>query len=331
LVEKKIIVWGGFWDDRSKLLELSELNSHASVNCYFLTKALERHFNVIQLPSFESIDAALEHEDAVGVISCFQAGFTRLRAKSPLVFSAIKKTFPGKLGSIVDLVSLQRYAEDFLFTVLPLEASFKEGLKRRLCGAKVRYIGWNAAPEYCFPEDVGTFDVFLDHGHYAGTDYTGLYVSALNRATLEFGQGRLKVYVQGNEGVKLLDAPYRWDEEAYQRAAKVAWEDMQSFYRKCSLFCVTHQESAGLGAIEAAMCGAKLIVPNNNGTLISKSLLDTGVEYDEAPCDEMGLYRVIVNNADRTIEDRKNIHQKLSSTHSWNRAADRIAVSDFAR
>lgn len=327
--KKKIIVWGGFWDDRTEPLTLSDLNSHASVNCYFLSVALQRHFNVVQLPSFDSIDCALEHGDAVGVISCFQAGFTRLKLRSAKSFNAVKEAFPGKLASIIDLISMQRYAEDFLFTVLPLEISFKERVKRKLSGSKVRYIGWSAAPEYCFPEDVGHFGVFLDHGHYAGTDYTGFYISALNKAVQEIGNDRLKVYVQGNDGVKVLEFPFSWGGEVYQRAAKVPWTDLQMFYRRASLFCVTHQESAGLGAIEAAMSGAKLIVPNLNGTLINKSLLDTGVEYDEVPCDAFGMYSAIVKNAKRTIDERRKLHQRLSLTHSWDNAADRIAESDF--
>ena len=44
------------------MLAVSELNSHASVTCFFLTQALQSEFEVVQISGFHAIEDALQHQ-----------------------------------------------------------------------------------------------------------------------------------------------------------------------------------------------------------------------------------------------------------------------------
>ena len=89
------------------MVALSELNSHASVTCFFLTKALQSDFEVVQISGFHAIEDALQHQDAVAVLSTFQAGFTRLYEDDPVTFGRLKLAFGSRLMSLIDFVSLK--------------------------------------------------------------------------------------------------------------------------------------------------------------------------------------------------------------------------------
>tara|TARA_R110001583_G_scaffold10419_4_gene48100 strand:- start:54220 stop:55227 length:1008 start_codon:yes stop_codon:yes gene_type:complete len=325
----QLIVWGGFWNNRTDPLRIEELNSHASVTCYFLSQALSEHFDVLQISGFDSVEAALDYPNAIGVLSCFQAGFTRLKERSPNVFSKLRTAFPGQLASVIDFVSFRRYVEDHFFTVLPPVASFKEKIKRFCSGARVHHMGWSAAPEYCYPELGTTTTVFLDHGNYGGADFTSLYVGALRGLLLDPEVPKFKAFFQGNNGIEELELGSNWFNETYDRAAKVCWLDLLAIYRICAVFCITHRESAGLGAIEAAMCGSKLIVPSDGAPFINELLLREPLDYSLADCNETSL-RTALKQAILDVDERRvQRHRLLATSNSWAEAAKRIASSDF--
>lgn len=321
----KIILWGGFWDSFDEPLRLEHLNSHASVTAFFLNKYLSKHFKVIQINSFDNIFKALEHKDALILLSTFQAGFSRLIDNNKTgILNDLKITFKGRLCSIVDTVYNRKYVEDMLFTVLP-NRGIKNFIKKMKSGSKVIRMGWSADDESCYPVDVpdDEFNVFVDHGHYDGKDYTSLYYNALREIVRGFPDRKINVFNQNNEGIVKWDFKNEYKCQLYRREAKVSWMDIIEHYRRSHVFCLTHRESAGLSIIEAAMCGAKIYIPCDKTPFISEDLIKGGLYHEIVPCDlniiEAAIRRDIINGVDRT----KN-HERVKQTNSWEIATDVI-------
>lgn len=321
----KLIVWGGFWDQHDGSLSLDELNSHASVTCYFLGQALATHFDVVQISSFLDAERILDHPDASAALSTFQAGFSRLGRERPDVLAAIRREFSGQLCSIVDLLSFDSYAEDILFTVIPPRATLKERLKRLRSAADVRHMGWCADPGQCHPRNKDdVFTIFLDHGHYAEDDHTHVFIDALNILHQDKKTPPMRVFVQGNQGIEEWPLGTPWHGERYRRAAKVPWTKIQEYYGRSDLFCVTHRESAGLGVIEAAMSGATIIIPKSPHPFISSGLVETGFARIIADCNSNDIAASIRASMDEGV-DRSANHAQVSKTHNWQVAAANIA------
>ena len=275
-----IIIWGGFFAERNDPLQLQELNSHASVTCYFLSEALAELFDVVQISSFFQAEQILQHPDAVATISTFQAGFTRLGRDAPDSLRKVRNNFPGKLCSVLDLVSFQSYAEDILFTVRQPPGGLKNQLKRLRTGARSTLMGWCASANHCKPQArSGPATVFLDHAHYSGEDHTALFVDALNLLSERSNIPPFRVLYQGNDGICDWPLSRPWHDQSYNCASKVPWIELIHHYAQSDLFCVTHRESAGLAPIEAAMSGAKVIVPTIDTPFIAAELLATGFAH----------------------------------------------------
>lgn len=328
----KLIIWGGFWEKRLAELEIHELNSHASVTCFFLTKELRREFDIIQIPGFYSIANALNHPDAVAVLSTFQAGFTRLRQDDSKLFHEIKTVFKNKLYSIVDFVSFRSYAEDCLFSILPINNGFKQLIKSLKSGATISDLGWCAAPDICTPNLNETdVTIFLDHAHYAGDDYSHIFIKALNQLSRSEKIGNFKVLYQGNRGIEHWILGQNWHNELYNRGAKVPWVEIQQAYAKSHIFCVTHKESAGLGVIEAAMSGAHILVPYDKTPFIRQELLDSGISHSKIRLDVNSIIAALKQIIIYKKYDRLAQHEKLRQTHSWAVAAQNISRSVFSK
>jgi len=325
MTKSELVIWGGFWDESDGPLALDELNSHASVTCYFLSQALAAHFDVIQISSFLDAEAILNHPDAVAALSTFQAGFTRLSQERPDTLQAIKQRFSGRLCSIVDLVSFQSYAEDILFTVIAPRMTLKERLKRLRSGAAIHHMGWCADPAHCRPRRKDkVFTLFLDHGHYAEDDYTHLFIDALNTLSQNEKTPPMRIFIQANQGIEEWPLGTPWHGERYQRASKVPWTKIQEYYGRCDLFCVTHRESAGLGVIEAAMSGAVTVIPKNPTPFISPDLIATGLPHVLTDCTANAIAGAI-SAALKSGIDRQSNHERLAKSHGWNVAASSIA------
>ncbi|WP_135081498.1 hypothetical protein [Terasakiella sp. SH-1] len=321
----KLIIWGGFWTEHRENLLLEELNSHASVNAFFLRENLEQYFTIVSITSFLDALDILHHKDAVAVLSTFQAGFTRLKQDKPNIFEEIKKNFNGKIASIVDFASLQPYAEDILFTVLKPEKNWKGCIKRFVNRSDVIHMGWSAAAKYCTPnQKKEPTRIFLDHGHYSGDDFTGVFVSALNKLSLDTSIPQFEVYLQENKGIGSWPLGTSWHDEKYDRQQKVSWPDIMSEYGKSHIFCVTHRESAGLGVIEAAMSGALIYIPHEGSPFIRSELLETGLKHRLLPLNEEYIYKQLKADIIKGVHCQEN-REMVERTHDWSIAAKRIA------
>ena len=319
-----IVLWGGWWKDYPVPQGPHMVDSHASVNAYFLGRELERFFDVVRVPYFGRVDEALGHREAVAILSSYQAGFTQLRMRCPETFRRVRRRATAKLCSILDLVAFERYEEDVIFTVNPKKRTPIGLLKRLKSGARIVESGWCAAPEYCMPRRIEErpFTIFLDHGHYAGSDYTGLFVDALNLLAKSPDTPPFRVFYQGNRGVEEWRLGTAWHFEKYDRASKVPWLEMISRYRNTDLFCVTHPEAAGLAALEAAMSGATLCVPVLGRPFIDPGLLSQGVNHLKTRCRVDEVAARIRGIMESGVDNFSN-HQAVSGLN-WGVAAERI-------
>ena len=307
------------------MVALSELNSHASVTCFFLTKALQSDFEVVQISGFHAIEDALQHQDAVAVLSTFQAGFTRLYEDDPETFARLKLAFGSRLMSLIDFVSLKRYQETQLFTVLPPRNNLKQILKHRFAAKHVNWMGWCASSEYCRPAATDRFQIFVDHPNYGGVDYSKVIFEALQMVSDECAEAGLDILVQTNNGIESWFESTPYPSFDYNRASKVPWLEIQKVYGLTSLFIVTHPESAGLAVIEAAMSGARIVVPRKNGcSFIAADLLSSGIDHITLECEKNELASGILSSLKSGVDRMRN-HQKLARSHDWSLGATRIS------
>lgn len=322
--KKTIVIWGGWWDDSPPPKAPEMLNSNASVTAYFLGKELEYYFDVVRIHNFGRIDEAIKYRDAIAILSTYQMGFTKLKQKLPEKFRRVRRETTARFCSILDIVGFQRYEEDVIFTVIPKKRTPKNLLKWFRAGAYIFESGWCAAPEYCnpIPKKGRPFTIFLDHGHYAGSDFTHLFVNALNVLANDTGIPEIRVLYQSNRGVEQWSIGESWHFEKYKRISKVPWLEMVNYYRNTDIFCITHKETAGLSALEAAMSGATLCVPSAQAPFINTGLLNLGVDYIKVKCDVNDIASALKRCIRNGVDNYRN-HQAASNLH-WAAAARRI-------
>jgi len=320
------------------------MDSHGSVNAYFLSKALKDKARVIvNIVQMDHPELLLEHLDADLIISTFQYGFTSriINKKKQKIYQKIRKGYNGLLCSIIDDNYSRRYYEDVLLRVLPetqnLTKKIFRAIYHKLCNTNLRVVnlGWSADPEECFPKEIANneFNVFIDHGPYDlnEKDLTDTYIKALVKLKANSSDRVINVYIQNNNGIIELNIDKEYKSELYIRINKVAWPEIISYYQKSHIFCVTHRESAGLAVIESAMCGTKIYVPRelNGKHYISKSLLSQGVNYYSFKIEKnstSNVSKVLAQLQDDldSYKDRQSVHDKLRKSNSWQNAANNV-------
>ena len=76
-MKRKIVIWGG----NKRPLSLDNLDSHASVSAYFLSKYLRDEFEVINLVDMDKPEELLAFSHVDIMFSTFQKGFTNRERK----------------------------------------------------------------------------------------------------------------------------------------------------------------------------------------------------------------------------------------------------------
>jgi len=344
MAKEKLLIWGGHREQ----LSLKNLNTHASVSAYFLTKRLSQYYNIVNVTNMHHPEELLSHIDAKVMLSTFQKGFTsRIVEKGKLdLFMEIRENFKGKICSIVDGISKKmKYYEDILFTVLPPPILPVRKVVARRCfnrNIKITRMGWCAEPSECYPLPVphDQINIFVDHPVYSSgsPDCTLDYYCAFRDISQKYPKLKLNIFHQNNQGVTKWDLNSRIGEINYVRQNRVPWKDIIKYYQTTHIFCVTHSESAGLAVIEAAMCGARIYIPaplriqpgQFFGPFIRKKLMSDGISFTTLKYNYFGgdLSNRIVKafeNDMRNGFDRDRIHQRLDKTNSWEIAARRIS------
>ena len=332
----KIVIWGGNGQD----LELENIDSHASLSAYFLTRYLSEKFDVVNLVDMDAPEELLEHTDALALVSTFQRGFTsRIVGKDKQsLYRELRGKFTGKLLSIVDSLDSRKYVEDVLLFVR--RPGWSTLLRARLASRnrslRAVWMGWRADSEVCSPLEANENEIriFVDHPPYSSDalDATPAYYEAFRAAVSEFPELKISVRHQHNDRIEdwyTEDATL--NRSRYVRSAKIPWTTMVGAYRTTDIFCVTHEESAGLGTIEAAMCGARIYVPEKRfgRAFISRRLFADTVPYSafkfsaDVGQTSSRIRELFLDDIRRGLE-RAAVHKQVSRHHSWSEAAEII-------
>jgi hypothetical protein len=331
-MKKRVVIWGG----NGKPLSLETLDSHASVNAFFLTKYLTKYFNIINITDIDNPEEILKYDNIHSVIATSQYGFTnRIIGKAKYeLFDKIRKHVKGKLCSIADNNNIGKYYEDTLFCVRPVSKNNLVKLRRlnENPNLEVHRSGWCAEPDVFYPIkiDKDEFNIFIDHAPYSlkSTNYIEKYYNALSKLIKNNKDKKITVYHQNDFGI------VKWDftndlnlKTIYNRSIKVPYLSIAEVYRKIHIFCFTHKESAGLSGIEAAMCGAKLYIPTDilGRSFIKKDLLNKNINYKIFYPNNYILDRQFHKDICLGINKKLN-HEKLKfSSNTWENASKIIS------
>jgi hypothetical protein len=328
--KKRIIIWGGNF---TPPLKLENIDSHASINAYFLTQHLQHYFEVINITNIDMPEEILKYDNIHAIISTAQLGFTnRIINKGKIsLYNKIVRHTNAKLCSITDDLNVGKYYEDILFCIRPINNTNIDVIRKKSNNKylEIVNIGWCASPDVFYSEDtkINEINIFIDHAPYNknALNLVSSYFNALKIITNKFPEKIISVYHQNDEGI------VKWDfkgnqnvSRVYNREKKTPYLTIADIYRKIHIFCVTHKESAGLSSIEAAMCGAKLYIPKDlfGRSFIHNDLVDKSIEHKFLSFKGLSVKKQLILDINNGINKAKNRNQVLnSSKHTWQDAA----------
>ncbi|WP_434462189.1 hypothetical protein ACMV5L_01825 [Serratia plymuthica] len=246
-------------------------NSYSTVWLSFMPTALQKQGCTIgwfprasQDKYEEWLEALLEvsqqydHIIAPGVryFSCLPRG----------VISVLQSRFHGAVTQICDGALYDKVPVDINFTIKDVP-DINE-ITPRLNESSLTWnipVGWGADESLFYPEppEKETLSIFVDHANFdCKTDYSLTIIMniAQGRSTfLAQGYSQLRVRTLTDDGVIDINL----DEISVRPFTRchVPNEQLAAELRGCDIFIVTHRESIGLTALEAAKCGAYILCP----------------------------------------------------------------------
>ena len=251
---------------------------------WFLRKAFEK--KGVQCNFVNDRTLLLEEEaDHTIVTSGMAMKFAR---EMPHYLKVLRKTTNGKLTVYLDAdyKEWEKYF-DIIFTVVELLPITSR--------TYYRYVGWGADPKYCYP-DQDERAVFLDslmHGYYDN----------------KFN----KIYDIYKKTLSALDLKVYNPWPRYHGSVRLLWYQVQELLRKSHYYCCTQLGESGLTRIEAATCGALLVVPRPLYRPRTMASLEHRI-WDT----EDDLIKIL-----KTKTDPQAIRKKALA-HSWDKVASRI-------
>lgn len=209
----------------------------------------------------------------------------------------IRKSTTGKITMYIDADygGWGGYFDHVFTLVKPLPRSSK----------KYVYAGWGADPKYYYPQQAGPAlprSIFLDclmYGYYKGK-YDKIY------DTYKQVLSASKINVHN----PLAD---------YLKTRRIPWPEMQKILRKCHFYACTQLGEGGLTRIEAATCGAMLVIPRPFYRSRSMGSLEHRIWDTKAD-----LVKIL-----KTKTNPKAIRKKALE-HSWDKVASRILKTLYA-
>lgn len=187
----------------------------------------------------------------------------------------ITKAFSGTVSQICDGSLLDGGPVDVNFTVRDDAWRYIDNSSRlRRHHAHNFAIGWAADETLFYPEPVrdGALRIFVDHPAFdCKFDYTLtllMNIAAGRSHIRAAGYDRLIVRTLTDAG--LVDVDLDNIQVMPFHRTHVPVEEFSAELRRADIFIVTHQESLGLTALEAAKCGARVLCPA--GTIASDRL-----------------------------------------------------------
>lgn len=213
------------------------------------------------------------------------AAYTRMR-KLGGYQEKLRESTAGKLVSYAntDAIGRKNYF-DYTFTqVKPFRSSPKTFI----------YAGWGADPEYCYPEQ-GEKAAFLDSRVYPVNSRT---------------RGVYEVY---DRVLPTLDIKIYNPTHTYNKDKRTPWPQYQAILRKCHYFLCTQWGEGGLNRLEAAACGALLVVPKK----LRRKRTFGSLAHSMWRTDE---YLIKILNTEVDIE----ANRELALKHRWEDVVQRI-------
>ena len=269
--------------------DLRKVKNFTGVQAYYLAHELRKrgvdlcfieHKRPDPLIYFASVDTTgCDHVLALGL---------RYFTHQPKGCAAIlKKKVPGAVTMLHDGVVhnwWQPYMHDVdcTFTFRDDSARMRDWGDR--FARKNHYIGWAADPDLLYPAQVsGELRLLVDHCYYKSgqPDRT----EQITRDAVAFAGSDLWRERYAVVRVRRLINGGAEDVRQHDQMAKafdrehIPFPNIAEEYRKASVYLVTHKESVGLTALEAAYCGALVVVPK--GMLYQDRLLTIrALEYE---------------------------------------------------
>lgn len=274
------------------LTEGGTLDQYFSFNMttsWFLRAALEKQGHTCRvIPSREIMTCPIPKADHTLVTSAIAMKAIR---KNTDYLERVRRSTKGKLTLYLD--AAYAYWDkifDVIFTVVkPFTKS----------SSKYVYAGWAADPEYCYP-DQRARAVFCDSLMYG------------------FYNGRLDhIYKQ----IETVFAEFRETESLtiycpfpdYHNRQVITWPSMQRILRRCHFYVCTQDGEGGLTRIEAATCGALLVVPKPLYRPHTMSSLEHVIWTSRKE-----LHTILKSNTEPEKISRK------ARAHTWGKVASRI-------
>lgn len=192
------------------------------------------------------------------------------------------------------------YSYDITFTIVPPPHT--------PWGGKYVFTGAGADPSHCYPGDQGERALFLDRLCHSANPHRYAEQSRIYQAYLR---------VLPTTGVKIYDhnkrASYFMTPKIFE-PVNIPWSEMQKIFRKCHYYCCTQWGESGLTRIEAATCGALLLVPKPLYFPRTFSILPHVIWRNEAE-----LKKALAMKTDPEV-----ISRRVKEKHTWDFAARRI-------
>lgn len=160
---------------------------------------------------------------------------------------------------------------------------------------KYVYAGWAADPEYCYP-DQGPRAVFCDSLMYGF--YNGRLDHIYKQIEDVFTRAPLRIY-----------CPF----PDYHNRKVISWLEMQKILRNCQFYMCTQDGEGGLTRIEAATCGALLVVPKPLYRHLTMGSLEHAIWTSKEE-----LRQILNSNTEPEKISRK------ARIHTWDKVASRI-------
>lgn len=258
------------------------------VYAWFLNKAFTENGVESRLVSDASIlRVAPPEADHTVVISA--SALTNMRAK-PEYVEMLRESTGGKIVRYMNADRLRGHGDrffDICFTQIPPMPRYPE---EYVCA------GWGVDPTYSYPEQEERA-VFLDS--------KTLWARALRK----FGDA-YRIY---DEVLPRMNVKTYNPVPIYGEGKKLPYPKYQSILRRCSYFLCTQFGEGGINRLEAAACGALLVVPEKLHRERTMSLLNHAVWRTKEE-----LVNILRGDVDIEANRRKALE------HRWKNVAERI-------
>jgi len=277
----RINLVGDLHEDR----RLDEITTPNQIYAWFLHKAfVESDVDVRLIPVSKLLEGMTPKADhTIVILSASSYVLKNWRHTQKL-----RASTKGKLACYMNIDKLKRSrCFDYCFTQIGPVIHQPE---KYIC------VGWGVDPDYSYPEQ-SEKAVFLDS-------------KSLNPYHMKKGE---KTYSTYDNVLSTLNMKVYNPVAIYSESKRLPYSDYQAILRKCHYFLCTQFGDGGLNRLEAAACGALLVVPAKLYRKRTMSLLNHRVWNTEEE---------LISILQEDVDIEANRQRALE--HTWDKVAKRI-------